>query len=108
MGVTKSAGLHLMNTNGPLADQPSVRHVESHIWINAVCPSWVDTPMNHASLERVPQLGQIIKGISPLQRVANTEEVVDYIVFLCSPSGSYISGTSLTIDAGLSLTVHVG
>jgi NAD(P)-dependent dehydrogenase (short-subunit alcohol dehydrogenase family) len=64
--------------------------------------------MNHASLQRVPQLEQIIKSVSPLQRVATTEEVVDYIVFLCSPSASYINGTSLIIDAGASLTVHIG
>lgn len=97
-----------MNIKGLLADQPSVRQVESHIRINTVGPSWVDTPMNHASLERVPQFGQIIKDIPSPQCVANTEEIADYIVFLCNPSGSYISGTSLTIDAGLSLTAHVG
>lgn len=81
--------------------------LKSHIRVNAVCPSWVDTPMNHASLQRVPQLAQIIKAVSPLQQVATTDEVADYIVFLCSPSASYINGTSLVIDAGATLTAHV-
>ncbi|KAI2618439.1 NAD(P)-binding protein [Hypoxylon sp. NC1633] len=93
IGLTKSAAIDTM---------------KSYIRVNAVCPSWVDTPMNHASLQRVPQLAQIIKAVSPLQRVAVTEEVADYIVFLCSPSASYINGTSLVIDAGASLTAHVG
>lgn len=58
------------------------------IRVNAVCPSWVDTPMNQASLQRVPQLEQMIKAISPLQHVATVEEVADYIFFLCSPNAS--------------------
>lgn len=62
--------------------------------------------MLQASLQRVPQLGPIIQRFSPAGRPATTEEVVDYILFLCSPSASYINGTSLLIDAGLTLTAH--
>lgn len=80
--------------------------VKSHIRVNAVCPSWVDTPMNQASLQRMPQLGHLIKAISPLGRVATVEEVADYIVFLSSPSASYINGTGLTIDSGISMSIH--
>ncbi|KAI0102493.1 NAD(P)-binding protein [Nemania sp. FL0031] len=79
---------------------------KDNIRVNAVCPSWVDTPMNHASLERVPQLAQMIKAFSPLHRVANVEEVADYIIFLCSPSASYINGTGLVIDAGMTVSAH--
>lgn len=81
--------------------------VKAHIRVNAVCPSWVDTAMNQASLQRVPQLGQLIKAISPLGRVATVEEVADYIVFLSSPSASYINGTGLLIDAGISAGILV-
>ncbi len=62
--------------------------------------------MMKASLPRVPQLGDMIKAASPLGRAAEVEEIADYIVFLCSPSASYINGTGLVIDAGLTLTVH--
>jgi NAD(P)-dependent dehydrogenase (short-subunit alcohol dehydrogenase family) len=83
--------------------------LKSKIRVNAVCPSWVDTPMNRATIQRVPQMEQLIQVISPLGRVASTEEVVDYIMFLCSPSATYITGTGLTVDAGITLgpTVHV-
>lgn len=81
--------------------------MQPNIRVNAVCPAWVDTPMNRASLRRVPYLEQAIKAISPLKRVATVEEVADYIVFLCSPSASYINGTGLAIDAGITLGVHV-
>ena len=46
--------------------------------------------MMQASLQRVPQLDAVIKAVSPLKRAAVPEEVVDYIIFLCSPGDSYI------------------
>ncbi|KAL8654372.1 MAG: hypothetical protein Q9210_001532 [Variospora velana] len=84
----------------------AIDNVKNRIRVNAVCPSWVDTPMVQASLERIPPLAGIIKAASPLGRAAEPEEVADYIVFLCSPSASYINGTGLIVDAGLTLTMH--
>lgn len=81
--------------------------VKPNIRVNAVCPSWVDTPMTQAILKRLPYLEQAIKALSPLKRAATAEEVADYIVFLCSPSASYINGTGLPIDSGITLGVHV-
>ncbi|KAL8729342.1 MAG: hypothetical protein Q9181_005040 [Wetmoreana brouardii] len=84
----------------------AIDNIKHHIRVNAVCPSWVDTPMMQASLQRIPPLESIIKAASPLGRAADPEEVADYILFLCSPSGSYINGTGLLVDAGLTLTMH--
>jgi len=81
--------------------------VPSQIGVNAVCPSYVDTPMMQASLKRVPQLGAMIKAMSPLGRAATPEEVVDYIMFLCSLGASYINGTGLLIDSGATLSVKL-
>jgi NAD(P)-dependent dehydrogenase (short-subunit alcohol dehydrogenase family) len=76
--------------------------------VNTVCPAFTDTPMMEAVLQRSPQVGQMIEKFSPLGRQATTEEVADYILFLSSPSASYINGTSLMIDAGLTLTAVGG
>jgi NAD(P)-dependent dehydrogenase (short-subunit alcohol dehydrogenase family) len=62
--------------------------------------------MMQASLQRVPQLAQMIKTISPLGRAATVEEAADYIMFLCSPSASYVNGTGLAIDAVITMTAH--
>ena len=78
--------------------------LRSHIRVNAVCPSWVDTPLHQAAHKHVPGLAGLIQSAAPLGRVATTEEVVDYIVFLCSHSASYINGTALCIDSGISLS----
>lgn len=59
--------------------------------------------MHQASLKRVPELGFAVQGFSPLHRAASPEEVADYVLFLCSPSASYINGTGLVVDAGLTM-----
>lgn len=59
-------------------------------------------------LQRKPQLEQVIEKVSPLERVAEPEEVADVIFFLFSPSASYVNGTGLLADARLTLSVHTG
>ncbi|KAI5917479.1 hypothetical protein F4810DRAFT_696274 [Camillea tinctor] len=92
MGITKSAAMDCM---------------KHHIRVNAVCPAFTDTNMMQASFQRVPGLETIVNTATPLRRPAVTEEVADYIIFLCSPSASYINGTGLVIDSGITLTAHL-
>ncbi len=54
-----------------------------------------------------PLLDAMIKPADPLKRPAVPEEVVESIIFLCSPGASYINGTGLIIDAGATLNEHV-
>lgn len=55
-----------------------------------------------------PSVPDAIKSACPFGRVAEPEEVADVIVFLCSPAASYVTGTGLIVDAGLTLTLHMG
>ncbi|KAI1088690.1 short chain dehydrogenase [Rostrohypoxylon terebratum] len=77
--------------------------LQSAIRVNDVCPAWVDTPMVQDAIIKDPALKVAIDNITPLKRAASPDEVADYIVFLSSPSGSFINGTALPIDAGLTL-----
>ncbi|KAI1409268.1 NAD(P)-binding protein [Hypoxylon sp. FL1857] len=89
-----------------LTKSAAIDGAKIQVRVNAVCPSWADTPMLQAGLQKVPQLEQMIKAISPARRAAVTEEVADYVLFLCSPSATYINGTGLRIDAGITVTAH--
>lgn len=60
--------------------------------------------MYQAMLNKIPQLPQMIETLSPLKRIATPEEVANVILFLCSPSASYINGVALIVDAGLALS----
>ena len=54
-----------------------------------------------------PTLANAIKGLSPLGRAAELEEVAEVILFLCGPGASYVTGAGLVIDAGLTLSLNL-
>ncbi|EPE37166.1 NAD(P)-binding Rossmann-fold containing protein [Glarea lozoyensis ATCC 20868] len=82
-------------------------NAKHEIRVNAVCPTWVETPMLDRGLKRWPALGESIKTKTPLGRAADPEEVANVVVYLCSPSSSYINGTGIMIDSGMSVTAHL-
>lgn len=77
--------------------------LQGGIRVNAVCPGWIDTPMVQDCVKVNPLIGHAIDNMTPLKRAGFPDEVADYIVFLSSPSASFINGTALPIDAGFSL-----
>ena len=63
--------------------------------------------MVEAERKKTPNLDGAIKALSPLGRAAELEEVAGFILFLSGSSATYLTGTGLMIDAGLTLTVHL-
>ena len=106
MAVTKTAGMSLpwqsfvFGANFSTALELSKQGIR----VNAVCPSFTDTPMLQAQLQREPGAREMITGKSPLGRLASAEEVAGVCHFLSSPDASYINGQGLVIDAGGSLS----
>jgi NAD(P)-dependent dehydrogenase (short-subunit alcohol dehydrogenase family) len=73
------------------------------IRINTLMPGWIDTPFNDPfwSYQQDPaQRRQQIDGQIPLRRHGDPEEVSSMVLFLASPAGRYIAGTSIVIDGG--------
>jgi len=66
--------------------------------INCVCPSQTLTPMLERSMTN-EQLSKLESNI-PLRRVAQINEVVKPILFLCSEDASYIHGACLDVNGG--------
>ena len=66
--------------------------------INCVCPSQTLTPMLKRSMTD-EQLSDLESNI-PLRRVAQVNEVVKPILFLCSDDASYIHGACLDVNGG--------
>ena len=74
------------------------------IRVNAVCPGSVRTPMVEDNLRRLPDVAAAWReaaALHPLGRVASAEEVADAVVFLASPRSSFVTGTCLVVDGGL-------
>ncbi|MGH9097246.1 MAG: SDR family NAD(P)-dependent oxidoreductase [Acidimicrobiales bacterium] len=68
--------------------------------VNAVCPGAVATPMLAPAFE-IPGFRQSLEARTPLQRVSTPDEIARPIRFLLSDEASFITGTHLTIDGGL-------
>ncbi|MFT3866326.1 MAG: 3-oxoacyl-ACP reductase FabG [Solirubrobacterales bacterium] len=66
------------------------------VTVNAVAPGLIETAFTADVLE-----GEMAKAI-PARRIGTPEEVAACIRFLASPEASYVTGTTLTVDGGLS------
>jgi glucose 1-dehydrogenase len=78
-----------------------------HIAVNGVAPGMILTPMNQSAIDHPEELTRKEAAI-PWGRAGTPEEVADLVVFLLSPQADYITGTTVTIDGALSLTVAQG
>lgn len=83
-GLTKAMAVEL----GPLG-----------IRVNAVAPTYVETPMTQPFLEDGPFRNEVLRRI-PLGRIGTIDEVVAAVTFLASPGASLITGASLLTDGG--------
>lgn len=73
--------------------------------MNTVCPTWVRTPLLDQELQKNPEAQDMIPTVIPINCAAECEEVLDSNAYLCSPAASYINGTGLLIDAGVTTTM---
>jgi 3-oxoacyl-[acyl-carrier protein] reductase len=65
------------------------------ITVNAVAPGFVETRLTE-------DLNGDLQGRIPARRVGTPEEIAACVRFLASDEASYVTGTTLTVDGGLS------
>ncbi|KAF2439287.1 short-chain dehydrogenase/reductase SDR [Karstenula rhodostoma CBS 690.94] len=91
LGLTKNAALDL---------------AKHGVRVNAICPSWVETPMVEAAVAGNKELEQMMQKVIPMGRIAKVEEVADVIVFMSSPLASYVTGVGWIVDGGTLLQLQ--
>ena len=88
----------------------ALEFAKTNLTVNAVCPSFVDTPMVDESAERISRMtkrdvGQSREALAALNasgRLVTAEEVAHSILNLCHPLSRSINGACVTIDGGTS------
>ena len=70
---------------------------DRNIRVNAIAPGWVETEM---TADTMPDES---KELTPLKRNAKPEEVASVASFLLSDQSSFVSGTTITVDGGLTV-----
>lgn len=69
------------------------------IRVNAVAPGWVMTQLSKGARED-PVRNAGIMSRTPIGRWAETAEIADPILFLCSDAARYMTGTVMPVDGG--------
>jgi NAD(P)-dependent dehydrogenase (short-subunit alcohol dehydrogenase family) len=70
------------------------------IRVNAVCPTFVETPLVIPYFERHPEVRDDVLARMPAGRLGTPEEIAAAVVFLCTPGAAMITGHPLTVDGG--------
>lgn len=70
------------------------------ITVNAVAPTFIETPGTAPALSRPAFRADVVERIAALHRIGVPSEVSGAVVFLASPAASLITGQTLLIDGG--------
>ncbi|NMM44493.1 SDR family oxidoreductase [Rhodospirillaceae bacterium KN72] len=72
------------------------------IRVNALLPGGTDTDMGRESAN-TPEAMDFVKGIHALKRIAEPQEIAAAALFLASGMGSFVTGTAMLVDGGVSI-----
>ena len=77
----------------------AVDYAEAGVRVNSICPGFVRTAMTESELEK-DSFYEFVLSQTPIDRVAEPEEVAEPAAFMASDAASYITGVNLPIDGG--------
>ena len=72
---------------------------KKNIRVNAVCPTYVQTPLVQKVFKN-KKFKQLVLSRIPMGKTAKEIDIASAVCFLASPAASMITGTSLLVDGG--------
>ena len=79
----------------------AVDHVADGIRVNAVCPGTVDSPWVRRLVDDAGESLDDLRARQPMGRLGTPEEVAEAVVYLASDASSFVTGSALVVDGGL-------
>jgi NAD(P)-dependent dehydrogenase (short-subunit alcohol dehydrogenase family) len=76
----------------------AVEWAELGVRVNAVAPGYFLSDMTRQFTEANPELAARWRGMIPLGRMGEPEDLDGLVVYLCSSASSYVTGQSIVID----------
>ncbi len=95
--ITKAADMQL-------ARNLAVEFGASNVRVNCIAPGLVRTDFARALWENAGHLSDALKS-TPLNRIGEPEDIAGVAVFLASHAGRYITGQTIIVDGGATVTV---
>lgn len=75
----------------------------------AVCPGLVDTPIHRFHLDTSGEFKELrsrLDSMNPLKRMGVPQDIAEAVAFVASDKASWMTGTLLSVDGGISLTTR--
>lgn len=79
------------------------------IRVNAICPGYIDTAMWEEWLRTVADpeaIARATEELHPLGRRGLPADVANAVAYLAGPQSSWVTGTHLVVDGGLTIRAH--
>jgi NAD(P)-dependent dehydrogenase (short-subunit alcohol dehydrogenase family) len=80
-----------------------------HIRVNAICPGYIDTRLWDDYLRHAADpaaLDAATTALHPLGRRGRPDDVAEAVLFLATDASSFVTGTDLLVDGGLTMRAH--
>jgi len=95
--ITKAADMQL-------ARNLAVEYGAANVRVNCIAPGLVRTDFARALWENPVHLSSALRG-TPLNRIGEPEDIAGVAVLLASSAGRYITGQTIVVDGGATVTV---
>ena len=89
-----------------LTKSMAIDYVDDGIRVNSICPGTVDSPSLQKRLEALPDPAAARRDFiarQPMRRFGKPEEIAYCVLFLASDESSFVTGTEVIVDGGMSL-----
>ena len=83
-----------------LSKSISIQYANKNIRSNSILPGPIATPMQKR-WKKNPESKKTLSKFIPLQRVGKPSDIANATIFLLSNESSFITGTELIVDGGL-------
>ncbi len=78
----------------------AVQYANEKIRVNSVHPGYVDSPMTQ-TFHSIPEVWRERVGKTPLGRMGTPEDIAAGVLYLASDESSFVTGSELVIDGGM-------